>query len=281
MSDADAFDVYVKKICPQGSALYYSLLFTDKAKRHSVIALNALHHELTQITEHYNEKNIAIIKLQWWQQECLRMFEGKAQHPISIALQTVARAQKLPAVLFQEWIDGAILKLDIDHCCTESDLLFFCYREYGILAVLSAYVLGFKQHNSLKNIHTIAEGIALTKLLKKFSYHIRKGWCFLPLDWLSEQHLTLTDLQTPALTPELKALFQRVSELAGQKFQLACKNIDIEDRNTLLPLFISGAITDKTRIEMAKTGFQILTQEIDLTPLRKLFIALRWRYKVC
>ncbi|NNM58648.1 MAG: squalene/phytoene synthase family protein [Legionellales bacterium] len=278
MNQADPFFEYEQKICPRGSTLYYSLLFVDEEKKRSLVALYALHHEFTQITEHYHEKNLAQIKLQWWQQECQRMFEGKAQHPIAIALQTAVSAHELPPALFQEWVDGALLKLDIDHCCTESDLLFFCYREYGILAILSAYLLGFKQHSSLKGVQELAQSIALTQVLKKFSYHLRRDWCFLPLDWLTQQNLTVTDLQPLTLTPALTAVFKQASDLAEQKFQQGCKDIYTDDKKTLSPLFIWAAINNKTRVEMEKEGFNILTQQIDLTPLRKLFIAIRWYY---
>jgi phytoene synthase len=268
----NAFIEYREQTAPRGSALYYSLLFTPKEKRDAIIALHAFSNELAKITEQNTEKTILQAKLQWWRQEWQRMAEGKAQHPIA---KTLASEKSLSPALLQEWIDGALIKLDSDHLCTEKDLSFFCYREMGICAILSAYILGFQQQRSLVGVQDLAESIALVDIMTHLAIHLRRGWCFLPLDWLEQYQVTEEHLQAKNMSPELKALLQQLSNHAQNKFKSGLEKIAREDKTTLLPIIIQATITDKLRQEIVKANFPILHEQISLTPLRKLFITIQ------
>lgn len=277
MTSDNSFTEYREQTAPRGSSLYYSLLFTPEEKRVSVIALHAFANELAKITEQNTEKTILQAKLQWWQQEWQRMFNGKAQHPLAkvLAIETT-----LPPALFQEWVDGALMKLDCDHFCTERDLAFFCYRETGICAILSAYILGFKQQNSLKGVQDLAESMALLSIMTQLAKHLQRGWCFLPLDWLEQHHVTEEQLQANHMTSELKAVLQQLSDHAQNKFNNGLEKIAQEDKATLLPIIIQATLANKLRQEIVKADFPILHEKIGLTPLRKLFTAITTYWRV-
>ncbi|MFN7098103.1 MAG: squalene/phytoene synthase family protein [Gammaproteobacteria bacterium] len=278
MTTSGAFTEYRERIAPRGSSLYYSLLFTDEEKRLPIIALHAFGDELAKITTQQTEKSILQAKLQWWQQEWQRTFDGQAQHPITKIFDS-RTLSVIPPVLLQEWIDSAILKLECDHLCTEKDLDFFCYRERGILAIVSAYLLGFKQQTSLRGVQDLAESITLIEMTVNLAKQLHRGWCFLPLDWLEQHQVSEEHLQSKLTAPEVKAVLQQLLNYAHVKFNNGLEKIAKEDKSSLLPIIIQATLADKLRQAIIKADFSVLREQISLAPLRKLFTAIRmyWR----
>ncbi len=70
----------------EGSAAYYTLLFTPTVKREAVTALFALHREFDEITTRRGEPGVAQVKLQWWDDEIRRLAAGEPRHPVTQAL---------------------------------------------------------------------------------------------------------------------------------------------------------------------------------------------------
>lgn len=262
-----------------GSSLYYSLLFTRPEQREAIVALHTLQHELQNMTEHYREVSVIKAKLQWWQQEMLNVYaKQEAQHSITKTLLPAIQSYQLPQQLFTEWLDGAFLKLESDHLCTEEDLLFFCYREYGICALLSAYVLGFKEHSSLQGVHDLAISVAILRLIQALRHHLYRGWCFIPLSLLEQHGVTEVMLQSGQMSPELRAALDDLWQLAQRKYESGLEKIPPADKKTLKPLIINANLSIKLGKEIAAEGFPVLTEQTSLTPLSKLFIAWKLRF---
>lgn len=269
-----SFTYYQEKIVQPGSDIYYSLLFTPEAKKTAAVALYSFEYELQNITECYKEKNLAEIKLQWWKQEWQRMLQQKAQHPLAIALQPFSTTLPLP--LLEEWVDGALVKLDSDHLCTEEDLSFFCYREVGIRTILLAHILGYTEHRSLKGVQDLAEVIALLFIINHREHHIKKGQFFLPLIWLEQHKITVEDLNSLIMTPAMTELFKQALAKAEQKLQTGLQKIAKEDEASLLPIMIEATLAVQTLKKMAKKNFKLPSS---LLPLTKLFIAYSLYFK--
>lgn len=268
-------DEYRNKVAARGSALYYSLLFTEDSQREAVIALHALQLELIQITEQYREAAIAKTKIAWWQQEIQRMYQQQAQHPITQYLQTIITLYGLPQALFTEWLEGCALKLESDHLCTLPDLNFFCYRDYGICALLSAYVLGFKDHASLTGVHDISVMIEVVRLIQDLPQHLQRSICYLPLDVLEKHHVSEAELGNNALSDSLLKVLQETWQFALTTYRQGLTKITANDKKSLTPLLIYAELAHKLGQELLRDNFAVFDHKIALTPIRKLWIA--WR----
>jgi phytoene synthase len=264
---------YQHKVAARGSSLYYSLLFTQPSQREAIIGLHALQFELVQITEHFREAAIAKTKLEWWQQEIQRMYQQQAQHPITQYLQTVVEQYHLSQALFTEWLAGCLLKLESDHLCTLQDLNLFCYRDYGICALLSAYVLGFKEHISLTGVHDISIVIEVVHLLQDLPQHLQRGICYLPLDILEKHQVNEADLTTPQLSEKLHKPLQDIWQFAINTYQQGIHKIAKTDKAAMTPLLIYAELSYKLGQELAKENFAVFDHKLALTPIRKLWTA--------
>lgn len=73
----------------------------------SLLAFEAIAHELAQATFHLPEPSVAASKLQWWREEIERLITGEARHPMTRSLGVVPAA-RLDLTMFDTLIDMAV-----------------------------------------------------------------------------------------------------------------------------------------------------------------------------
>ena len=71
---------------PPGSSLYYATLFAGPGERAALVAVHALRHTLLEIVEGIADPNVRAHKLNWWSDEIMEAREGRARHPVAVAL---------------------------------------------------------------------------------------------------------------------------------------------------------------------------------------------------
>ena len=71
---------------PPGSSLYYATLFAGPDERAALVAVHALRHTLLEIVEDVADPNVRAHKLNWWSDEIMEAREGRARHPVALAL---------------------------------------------------------------------------------------------------------------------------------------------------------------------------------------------------
>ena len=71
---------------PPGSSLYYATLFVDARTRATLVAIHAFRHALLGIVETIADANVRAPKLGWWSGEIMEARDGRARHPVSVAI---------------------------------------------------------------------------------------------------------------------------------------------------------------------------------------------------
>ena len=95
------------------SNFYYSFLTLPKTKRRAIIALYSFCREVDDIVDNSKNPELAHLKLNWWQQEIQSLFDGKPNHPVSLALAPHIESKRLQEEHFQKIIDGMRMDLTI------------------------------------------------------------------------------------------------------------------------------------------------------------------------
>ena len=71
---------------PPGSSLHYATLFAGDRERAALVAIHALRHALLAIVDSIADPDVRAHKLNWWSGEILEARDGRARHPIAVAL---------------------------------------------------------------------------------------------------------------------------------------------------------------------------------------------------
>jgi phytoene synthase len=262
-----------EKAAPRGSTLYYSALFLPDEQRRAVTALHALRRELADAVDRSSDLSLARTKLDWWRREIDQCFVGKASHPVTLALQPSVEQMNLPAEYFQELIDGIRMDLNRDRYDSFRELALYCHRTSGVVGLLSTEVLGYRDRETLKYAEELGTALRLTGILRGIRDDAHRGRLYVPLDELLEHRINPHDLLAAKTHPELPALFHAQAQRARDYYRRALQRLPSQDRYPQRSGIIMAAIYQTLLDEIEADGYRIMEHRLQLTPLRKLWIA--------
>ena len=262
--------------CAQpGSTLYYSLLFQPTEQRAAIVTLYTFANIIHTIVAEHREVTVAKVKLTWWKQQLVGTDQGQASHPLAQALQPIIMRYQLPPALLLALIDGALNRLEYDYCETLADLEHYCYHEQGILQRLSAMIQGAHDPKTLECVTQLGGALALIHLIADLPQHSRRGAVYFPVVDLQKFAVTPEQLTSGQMNDALRQLLafeaQRAREWQDQAYQQLTAEDQKQQSQTLIYAKLMRTLLD----EIEKDCFNVFAYQLQLTPLRKLWIA--WR----
>jgi len=269
-----------KKVLRDGSSLYYSLRFLPSKQRNALTALEAFYAEINNIRYECQDKQVARLKLQWWQEEIAQTFAGTAHHPVCQALSQVIYDNHLTEHYFQEIIQGLLLDLDVKYYATFEELEEHCKRTYSVLSLLSTHILGYQNESSLKYAEQLGIALQLTDILYELRHDLIKGRLYISQEDLKLFKVSTQSLFAGQLSETVTALFAYQTTRIRSYCSTAFEYLKKEDRFNQRSGLIRANLALATLQEVEKDGFQLFKHRIDLMPLRKLWIAWYTTWKV-
>jgi len=261
----------------EGSSLYHSLRFLPRVQRQALTALYALLYEVSEIRDecHHN-LNLGHLKLQWWQEEFANIFAGHTpQHPIGQALTQPIADYQLPLDSFQTLIAGFISDLTKSRYENFSPLENFCQSTYGVLNALSTQVCGYQDDKTLKIVKQLGIAQQLTHILRTIRHDLRHDKIYIPQEDLAHFNLHSSNLLKLEDNETIQALFAYQATRIRAYYHEAFRQLAPAERFNQRHHLIHAKLALITLQEIETDGYQLLKQQIRLTPLRKRWIA--WR----
>ena len=218
---------------PTGSTLYYSLLFSSPEQQQAISTIHAFYQEISTVMETCSDLHVAATKLQWWQTELTRTFEGQARHPMTQALMPVIQAFQLPIEAIQSLINHP----NAEH-----------------LTKLIALYIPEKDEKDRKALAPYVQNLALSMQLMDYIIQFRR-------------------FSKLGLVPFALEELEQQAQQAQTYYQNALKALPIELRHSQLSQIIFAELQLKLLTEIQKDHLNVLTHKTSLTPLRKLWIS--------
>ncbi len=263
------------KAAQSGSSFYYSFLFLPKERREAITALYAFCREVDDIADECQDRDIALVKLEWWRQELARTFADAPSHPVSQALLPAIRRYDLALEQLEEIIDG--MEMDLQHVryADFKALQLYCYRVAAVVGQLAAAIFGYTDRGTLKYAHDLGIAFQLTNIIRDVGEDARRNRIYLPQDELAQFGVSENDILSGRSTAAFRALMTQQAARAQQFYQQAMQELPATDRRNQRPGLVMAAIYQAVLHEIARDDFPVLQQRVSLTPLRKLWLA--WR----
>lgn len=261
------------KALHSGSSFYYSFLFLAPEKRSAITALYAFCREVDDVVDAGTDTQVATVKLDWWRREVDQCFAGRPSHPVTRALQPPLERMNLPAEYFHEIIDGMAMDLARTRYESFRDLALYCHRAAGVVGLLSAEIFGYQQRDTLRYAEQLGTALQLTNILRDVYEDAQRGRIYLPLDELLEYRVNPHDLLKGVVSDRLSELFHFQAQRARDYYQTALRSLPAQDRYPQRSGLIMAAIYQTLLKEIELDGYRVMEHRVQLTPLRKLWIA--------
>jgi phytoene synthase len=264
-----------QKAASSGSSFYYSFLFLPPERRRAITALYAFCREVDDVVDEGMDPQIAAAKLAWWRAEVANLFTGKAQHPVTKALDPFRDRFSIDQKKLGEIIDGMEMDLRQTRYLDWAGLERYCYRVASVVGLLAAGIFGYRDARTLDYAKNLGIAFQLTNIIRDVGEDARKNRVYLPVEDLQRFGVPAADILQAKETPAFRSLMEFQAERARGFYQSAMSALPPEDRRAQRPGLIMAAIYRTLLDEIQRGGFHVLTQRTSLTPLRKFWIA--WR----
>jgi phytoene synthase len=271
------------KAARSGSSFYYTFKFLSPPRRAAITAFYAFCREVDDVVDEVADPAVAAAKLAWWRSEVAASFEGRASHPAMQALMPHAASFGITAAHLGAVIDGCQMDLDQTRFLDFPALALYCQRVAGIVGEVSANIFGRTEDATVAYAHRLGLALQLTNIIRDVGDDARRGRVYLPLSELQrfdvKAHELLRTAPPYAYGERFDALMRFQAERAHRCYDEAMALLPAADRRAQKPGLMMANIYRTLLREIEAERFQVLHQRIALTPIRKLWIAMRtnWR----
>ena len=272
-----------EKAAGSGSSFYYAFLFLPPERRAAITAFYAFCREVDDVVDETSDAGVAATKLAWWRTEVQRAFSGEPTHPVMKALMPhVALYQITPAHLLAV-IEGCEMDLQQSRYLDYPGLKRYCHLVAGIVGEVAARIFGQTEAATTAYAHQMGLAFQLTNIIRDVGDDARRGRIYLPVSELQQFDVKAQEIlkrDAPwGYSDRFSALMRFQAERAHQAYDQALALLPAADARAQKPGLMMANIYRTLLREIEAAEFQVLHQRISLTPVRKLWIAMKtnWR----
>jgi phytoene synthase len=267
------------KAAKSGSSFYYAFLFLPPPKRAAITAFYAFCREVDDVVDEVSDPGIAATKLAWWRSEVAASFGGTPTHPVTKALMPHTQAHDIRAEHLLAVIEGCQMDLDQSRYLDFPGLERYCHLVAGIVGEVAAGIFGRTQSATTAYAHRLGLAMQLTNIIRDVGDDARRGRIYLPMSELKQFDVKAQEILNRGYSERFTALMKFQAERAHRTYDEAFALLPAADHAAQKPGLMMANIYRTLLREIEAGGFQVLHQRTSLTPLRKLWIAMRtnWR----
>ena len=268
-----------EKAAASGSSFYYAFLFLPPPRRAAITAFYAFCREVDDVADEVRDTGVAATKLAWWRAEVASAFAGTPTHPVMRALMPHAAAYDIEARHLLAVIEGCQMDLDQSRYLDFPGLARYCDLVAGVVGEVAANIFGRTCASTLAYAHGLGLAMQLTNIIRDVGDDARRGRIYLPLDELKRFEVKPGELLERRYSARFTELMAFQAARAHRCYDDAIALLEDADRRAQKPGLMMANIYRSLLREIESDGFQVLHQRISLTPIRKLWIAMRtnWR----
>ncbi|MEN3111487.1 presqualene diphosphate synthase HpnD [Uliginosibacterium paludis] len=268
-------DYCEQKAAASGSSFYYSFRFLTPERRRAITALYAFCREVDDVVDETLDPDVAARQLDWWRGEVGKIYAGTPEHPVGRALKDVVQQFRLPQEQMLEIIDGMQMDLEQARYADFKALQLYCYRVASVVGLLAAEIFGYTNRQTLKYAHDLGIAFQLTNIIRDVGEDARRGRIYLPVSELEQFNVPARDILEARDSENFQRLMAFQIERAQKYYDQAMALLPKEDRKSQRAGLIMAAIYRETLREIQADGCKVLSQRLSLTPLRKLWLAVK------
>ncbi|WP_372524873.1 presqualene diphosphate synthase HpnD [Piscinibacter sp.] len=271
------------KAARSGSSFYYAFLFLAPPRRAAITAFYAFCREVDDVVDEVSDPGVAATKLAWWRKEVAEAFAGRPSHPAMKALLPHVATYGVTPAHLAAVIDGCQMDLEQTRYLDYPGLQRYCHLVAGVVGEVASNIFGRSSDATIEYAHRLGLAMQLTNIIRDVGDDARRGRVYLPVSDLQRFDVKANELLKRSApygySDRFTELMKFQAERAHRCYDEALSLLPPQDRAAQKPGLMMANIYRTLLREIEADKFQVLHQRTSLTPLRKLWIAMRtnWR----
>jgi 15-cis-phytoene synthase len=271
-----------QKASQSGSSFYYAFLFLPPDRRAAITAFYAFCREVDDVVDETIDPQVAQMKLAWWVKEVQAAFAGNPSHLAMKALMPYCEAFSIQPHHLCSVIEGCQMDLQQNRYLDFATLSRYCHLVAGVVGEVACNIFGRTQDSTLQYAHQLGLAMQLTNIIRDVGDDARRGRIYLPIAELQQfdvkAHEILQRKAPWGYSERFTEMMRFQAQRAHQTYDHALTLLSEQDRVNQRPGLMMANIYRTLLTEIEAGNFVVLHQRISLTPLRKIWIALRTQW---
>jgi squalene synthase HpnC len=253
--------------------------FLPKALRphfHSIYAYCRISDDLG---DEVPDRSAALALLDLWGHELDACYEGRARHPVFVALAETIRACGIPKKPFADLLVAFRQDQSVTRFANGSEVLAYCEYSANPVGRLVLYACGEVTPETQDEKFRLSDATCTALQLANFWQDVRVDWqkdrVYLPQDDMREFGVTDETIASGVATPEFRALLRHEVDYARSLFEQGLPLIGMVNRDLAidLDLFSRGGLEILRAVE--QRDYDVLSARPSIGKGTKLQLALR------
>ena len=249
--------------------------FLPKALRphfHSIYAYCRISDDLG---DEVGDRDVALALLDLWGRELDACYEGRARHPVFVALAETIRACSIPKEPFADLLVAFRQDQTVTRYATMADVLGYCRYSANPVGRLVLYACGEVNEENFRLSDATCSALQLANFWQDVRVDFIKDRVYLPQDDMRRFGVSDETIARGAATPEFRELLRYEGEYARSLFAQGLPLIGRVTRDLALDLdlFSRGGLEILRAIE--RRNYDVLSARPAISKSTKLALALR------
>lgn len=265
-----------KNVFKLGTSKYYSFITLNQNKKDAIASIISFYEKIFDISKHNKNKDISLVKINWWKKEINNIYEKKPSHPISIALLNIIKKYKIEKKFFFNIIKGSQLNLNNKQYKSLADLKRLFYYSYISIAFLILRILECTEKNYIYFANYISISIHLIKIIKNLGKDLRLKKLYVPREYIEKIDQNLYKNKNQRDLKQLLNVLKLITKYVQKFYKIGINKINTREKKIKSIMILSSIYMDNLK-QIENENFDILNQEISITPIKKIFILYKYK----
>lgn len=254
------------KIAGEGSPLYFCVKKIPSEKRDGIVAIATFYQELMEVILHSTDQTVAFNQFSWWREEIV---QAEPSHPVVLAL----RETNIPQEQLLQIMEGLLENFQLPLFDTFETTVIYLMRTAGVRELLFLEQLSLTISKEI--IYQLMIVIEWVHYIQQLRHYVRKDLIYFPQDEMFKFQVAASDLHAFKTTPNIVKLLEFQVQKIERAYQNACAELTETEKKQLGYTLARCDIALATLKEIQESGFTVLENLIQLTPLRMWWISYR------
>jgi squalene synthase HpnC len=224
------------------------------------------------LADEVGDRQRSLELLEWWRGELRGLYQGRARHPVMIALGDTVERDGIPIEPFEALISAFVQDQTVTEYLTYDQLLDYCTRSANPVGQLVLYVAGAFTAENARLSDATCTALQLANFWQDVARDLAIGRIYLPREDRLKFGCSESDLRALRFTPECADLLNFEVERARALFALGRPLVSRVPRSVAVDIdvFSRGGLAILDRIEAC--GFDVLRARPALSRWSKLVL---------
>jgi squalene synthase HpnC len=213
--------------------------------------------------------------LGWWRDELNAMYQGRARHPVFVALEGTVQRRQIPIEPFDRLIQAFEQDQSVTRYASFEDLFDYCSRSANPVGHLVLYLCGYHDQERQRLSDYTCTALQLANFWQDVTVDLQKDRVYLPLQLLANHGYTLEELFALKFNQGFEGAMREAVDVAGELFKKGLPLIPSVNRRLALDLELFSRGGMKILQKIRAQGYDVLKQRPHISKAERVALMIR------